>query len=331
MSVYIIAEIGINHEGNLRKAINMIAQAKKAGADAVKFQLFNPNTLSSKDSKKTKEQKKKIRKETLHDMWQRVKLTEKDLVKLKKFSNKIKIDFFCSIFDFESLDIFKRNKINRIKIASSDITDFPLLKKISNLNKVIYLSTGMADKAEINSAINILGKNKLTLMHCVSLYPCPPEKCNLNRMIELKKRFNVKVGFSDHTIGVESCISAIAMGASTIEKHFTYDKKAKGADHEISADFKELKVIVDFSKRFELIKGNGKITPSTAELKMKKFFRKSIYYKKNVNKFSKISKENIIIRRPHSGLDPVIYNKVLNKKARKKLMKNNPVKLSDIS
>ena len=329
-SPYIIAEIGINHEGSVPRALRLILSAKKAGADAVKFQLFQPETLASKDTVKTKNQKKKIKKETLFQMWKRVSLNEKKIIILKKFSKKIKIDFFCSIFDYESLKIINKTKINSIKIASSDITDLPLLREVAKTKAKIFLSTGMANLKEISAAKNIFKKNKLTILHCVSLYPCPINKTNLNRIVKLKKRFKMNIGYSDHCKGINASLTAISLGANTIEKHFTDNKKAKGSDHEISADYLDLKKIVDFAKNFETLKGLGNIEPTKVEKKMKKFFRKSIYYKKDFSKNHILKRSDILIRRPMAFYEPKHLGMIINKRLKQNVYFNAPIKKKEI-
>ena len=328
---YIIAEIGINHEGSISKAIKLIYSAKKAGADAVKFQLFEPKTLAAENTIKTKNQNKKIKKETLFQMWERVRLNQNQVLKLKQVSDKIKIDFFCSVFDHKSLEIINKLKIKSIKIASSDITDLPLLEKVSKTKKKVFLSTGMASKKEILAAKNILSNNQLTILHCVSLYPCPYKKANLNRMIKLKKIFKTRVGYSDHCEGTDASIAAITQGAEVIEKHFTYNKNAKGSDHEISADYSDLKKIVDFSKNHQKIFGNGKIEPSINEKKMRKYFRKSIYYNKNLKKNHKIVKSDLLVRRPAAEYQTKSFGKILNKILKKNVLRNTPVKKNDLN
>jgi len=330
MKPYIIAEIGINHEGSINRAFKLIDSAKKAGANAVKFQLFEPSTLATKNSKKTSSQKKLMKKETLYEMWRRVSLTANDISKLKIFSHKNKIDFFCSIFDLKSLEIVKKFNIKNIKIASSDITDEILLKEVSKIKKKIFLSTGMSNEKEIRKAIKILKKNKVILLHCVSLYPCPGKFANLNRIISLKKRFRLETGYSDHCIGINSAITAINLGAKVIEKHFTDNKKRTGADHSLSADFKDLKKIVDYANSFEKLKGSGKITPSKKESFMKKFVRKSIYYNGNFPKNYILKNKDLIIKRPFANLQPSYLNFLLNKKLKRKVSKNSPIKKSDI-
>ena len=205
-----------------------IIEAKKAGANAVKFQVFKPATLAIENSKKNKLQKKTSGKEDLSSIWKRVSLNTMSLKKLRDYSKKIKIDFICTAFDFESLELVKKLNLDAIKIASSDVTDLPLLIEISKLKKPIILSTGMSNSEEISIALNLLKNKNVSILHCVSLYPCDYSDANLNRILALKKKFKKHViGYSDHCKNFEASIYAINLGAKIIEKHFTLNKKKK--------------------------------------------------------------------------------------------------------
>ena len=320
---YIIAEIGINHEGNFNLAKKSIKSAKISGAHAVKFQLFNPKTLAQQKSIKTDSQKKRtIKKETLYQMLKRLTLNLPQLKKLKKYAKSMSLDFICSIFDEESLNLSKKIGLDAYKIASSDITDIKLLYQIKKINKPIILSTGMASHNEIKNAIKILGQQKVYLLHCVSLYPCLIDDINLNRINSLSKKFKLPIGFSDHTLGVNACLMAITMGSQIIEKHFTLNKSWIGADHELSADPKDLKIICDFSKNYKKLLGKGSIEPSNKEKKMRKFFRKSLVAKRNIEKGDKITIEDVEGRRPGNFLKAENLNKIINKKIKSKILKD---------
>ena len=267
-SPYIIAEIGINHEGNFNLAKKSIKSAKDSGADAVKLQLFNPNTLAKEKSVKTNDQKKRIsKKETLFQMLKRMSLNLNELKRLKKYAKNISLDFICSIFDEESLNLSKKIGLDAYKIASSDLTDLKLIKQIQKIDKPVILSTGMGSYNEIKTAIKILKGKKVYLLHCVSLYPCPISLINLKRMISLSRKFKLPTGYSDHSLGVNACLMALSMGSKIIEKHFTLNKNWIGADHELSADYKDMKIICDFSKNYQKLSGNGLIEPTTKEKK----------------------------------------------------------------
>ena len=323
---YIIAEIGINHNGRIKDIKKLIYSAKKSGANAVKFQLFKAETLASKNSK-LKSLYKKKKQETLYQMWKRLEISNSKLSLIKKITSKLKIDLIFSVFDDYSIDRIKKFKSKFIKVASSDITDISLLKKINSIKSAkIILSTGMSNKKEITNALKSFVNKKIILLHCVSLYPCDLKKINLKRMISLKKIFNRDIGFSDHTIGINACLLALTMGAKIIEKHFTLNKKQDGPDHILSADEKDLKIICEFSQSINEMKGKGKINPSSEELKIKKFARKGIYLKDGINKGEKIKFENLEFKRPLNNFDPSMIKKIVGKTARKKLIAGSSFK-----
>ena len=316
---YIIAEIGINHEGNYSIAKKLIIEAKKAGADAVKFQVFKPDTLAIENSKKTNFQKKTSGKENLSNIWKRVSLTFNSLRKLKNTAKKLKIDFICTPFDFDSLKQIMKLNLSAIKVASSDITDIPLLSEIAKTQKPIILSTGMSNSNEISIALKAIKTKNVAILHCVSMYPCKYKQANLKRILALKKKFNQNViGYSDHCKNFEASILALSMGAKIIEKHFTLDKNRKGLDHSLSADPNDLKVICDFAKNMNYLYGKETINVSKKEKKSKKSFRKGIYFNNHIQKNHIISNEDLIIRRPENKTKPKMYFKVIGKKAKKK-------------
>ena len=328
---YIIAEIGINHEGSIKKAIELIKSAKKAGADAVKFQAFKSETLASIDSKKSDQQKKSTyKKENLYKMWKRMEFNFFHFKKIKKICKKIRIDFLSSVFDEESYNMLSRIGVDAYKIASSDITDFKLLKLISKTKKPIILSTGMANLEEIKCALKILKKNQVFVLHCVSLYPCANSKINLLRLVKLKKILNRPIGFSDHSNGINASLAALTLGANIIEKHFTFNKRKLGSDHSISANYTDMKNICTFRNHINEMLGDGKITPSNLELKHKVLFRKSLFYKRSIKKNKKISKNDITVKRPLKGISANFYFRVINKLLKKDVKKNNPILVKDL-
>jgi len=321
---YVIAELGINHEGNYSTAKRLILEAKKAGADAVKFQVFKPSTLAVENTKKTNFQKKTSSKENLSSIWKRVCLNYHSLRKLRDLAKKLKIDFICTPFDFESLEIIKKLNLSAIKVASSDITDIPLLLEISKLKKPIIISTGMSNIKEIFKALKTINSKNIAILHCVSLYPCEYSKANLRRILALKKKFDKHiVGYSDHCKNFEASIFALNLGALVIEKHFTLNKNKAGLDHSLSADPIDLKIICDYAKNLKYLPGKEIINPSAHERKHKKFFRKGIYVNKKLFKNQVIKEENLIIRRPENETKPEMYSKLIGKKVK------NPLDLHD--
>ena len=323
---YIIAEIGINHNGNIKIAKKLIKNAKDSGANAAKFQIFEPYTLGRPKMQKNKDQKKNSSQNTsLEKMWKKVYLNEKKIKELKNFCVKNKLDFICSVFDEKSLIKVLKIGVDYIKIASSDINDLFLLRKIKSSRKKTILSTGMSNLKEIKRARKILGKN-VKILHCVSIYPCSVKSANLNRITELQKKLKMNIGYSDHTQGNDACKIAISLGAKIIEKHFTYNKKLIGADHNISADKKDLAEIVLFAKNFKKYLGDGTIEPTLKEKKNKKFFRKGIYFAKNIDKKHIINLEDINFLRPSNALDVSIYKELIGKRLKKKVIKFQEVK-----
>ena len=327
--VYIIAEIGINHDGNVNKAKKLIYSAKRAGADAVKFQVFEAETLARDSQRKTKQQKKYLKQNiSLAKMWKKMSLSFSDLKKLKNTCLRLKIDFICSVFDEISLKKVKLLNPKFIKVASSEINNFHLLNLIKKTKKKIILSTGLANDKEIRDAIKIFGK-KISLLHCVSSYPCSINIANIERMVSIKKKFKVQTGYSDHVIGNHASFIAISLGARIIEKHFTFNKKLKGGDHILSATEKDLKEIVEFANNYNTIKGSGIIKPTKSETINKKLFRKGLYYSINLNKGSKINLKNLLFARPETNIKVNEYKKFIGLKLKKDVQRFDQIKRKD--
>ena len=241
----------------------------------------------------------------------------------------MRIDFLSSAADIESAKILKSINSKAIKIASEDIINYPLLKKISKLNMMVILSTGMADQKEIERAVSILKsiKKKLIILHCVSLYPTPADKINLNRILALKERYNLPVGFSDHTIGINASLAAVVLGACVIEKHFTINKKLSGPDHMLSSDPQELTKLVNSIRQIEKMIGSKEIKPTSVEIKMRKKFRRSIVANRIIKKGTKITEKMLSLKRPGTGLHPMYLNKIIGKISNKAFYKNEKMKL----
>jgi N,N'-diacetyllegionaminate synthase len=325
-TTYIIAEIGINHDGSLQKISKLIKLAKQAGADAVKFQLFEASTLANKANKKKYKLFKKYKKETLFQMWKRLSIKKNWLKKIETLCKILKIDLGFSVFDIKSLKMINGTKYQFLKIASGDLNDHFLIKKIIDKKKYNILSTGMANEKEIKKTCKLFNKKKLTLLHCVSLYPTSIKDINLRRMIKLKE-YSESVGFSDHTIGIHASIKAITMGAKIIEKHFTYDNKADGPDHTSSANFQQLKLICQFTKSHQKMLGDGKVSPNKEETKMRIFARKSIFAKQNIKIGQNFTYKNIKCARPGTGIDASFFEKVIGKRSKSFFSKGDLIKL----
>lgn len=333
MKTTIIAEIGVNHNGSIKKALALILQAKKAGADVAKFQLFQASSLVTKNAPKAKYQKTyKNDNQKQFDLIKKLELSYKDFFKIKNFCKTKKIEFMVSVFDEYSLNFLKKLKLKIIKIPSGEITNYPLLQKIGKLKKEIILSTGMSNYIEISEAIKILvtngtKKNKITVLQCNTSYPTPLADVNLSIMNEIKKKFKVKIGFSDHTNGIEIPIAAVALGAKVIEKHFTLNKNDAGPDHRASLEPQKFEEMVHLIKNVELALGNKikKITKS--EISNLLVCRKSIVAKRKIQKGEKFSENNLTTKRPAKGMSPMKWKNIIGKKSKKIFKKDDYIKI----
>jgi len=322
--VKIIAEAGLNHNGDFKKLIKLIDIAKSVDADYVKFQLFTTeNFINQKFNHKKINYKK---------LYQRFKSLEFSLEKWKKaiqHANRIGINIFFSIFDKESYDILEKLKISLIKIPSGEINNYDLLKKINKSRKKVILSTGMSNLFEIQKALKHLNKCKVTLMHCVSEYPTLNP--NLNNIKLLQKKFKLEVGYSDHTPDVITPALSVIAGATHIEKHFTYNKKQKLGDHKFSLNPGELKIMIKNVRLAESSKGKEKKIISTKEKKLQFFARKGLYLRKNKLKGEKIKYSDLIVLRPQGSLSVDKINIIKNKKLKIDVRSLTPLKLNYFS
>ncbi len=332
---FIIAEAGVNHNGSIDLAFKLIDAAKEAGADAVKFQSFKADNLVSKKAEKADYQKKTTSEsESQYEMIKKLELDEASHIELINYSKRKKIKFLSSPFDLESIDLLKKLGLEIFKIPSGEITNLPYLRKIGRLNKQTILSTGMSDLGEIEDALNILiengtEKNKIIVLHCNTEYPTPYKDVNLKAMLTIKKAFDVEVGYSDHTPGIEIPIAAAALGAKVIEKHFTLDKNMQGPDHKASLEPIELKMMVDAIRNIEEAMGNGIKSPSPSEQKNINVARKSIVALKNINMGDLFTENNIGVKRPGNGILPKYYFELIGKKAKKRLLEGHQLKWTD--
>lgn len=329
----IIAEAGVNHNGSISLAKKLIIAAKKSGADIVKFQSFIAENLVTKSASKADYQKKTTKRaESQYAMLKKLQLNESDHHILKKFSEEKKIEFLSSPFDVEGVRFLQKLKLKRIKIPSGEITNFPLLEYIGKLKKEVILSTGMSDLKEISDALNILSENglsrkKIKLLHCNTEYPTPLDDINLKAIITMKKKFKIEVGYSDHSSSTLAPSFAVLLGASIIEKHLTLDKNMIGPDHAASLDPKEFKEMVENIRIAEASLGSGIKAPSKSELKNIPIARKSIVAKKDIKSGDLFTEKNIIPKRPGHGLNPMNWNQVIGKKAKKDFKKDEFIKI----
>ena len=327
--VFIIAEAGVNHNGDINKAIKLVNIAKKAGADAVKFQLFDINEQVSPIAKNAKYQLNATGEKKMAKMAQNYFLPWEEHIKIKKYCTKVDIEYLSSCCDKKSVDFLVHDlKCNLIKISSGEITNLLLLKHIAKKNKKIILSTGMSDLKEIKKAVYLFkDKSKLSLLHCISNYPAKDEVQNLNIINLLKKKFNLPIGFSDHTKGNISAIIAVTLGSQIIEKHFTINKNLKGPDHSMSLNPQELRDYVNKIRQTEEILGKKREEKiiSKEELIMRKIARRGIISIKDIKKGEKLTNKNIANKRPMVGIDARKFEKVLNKTSKTKIKKNTPI------
>ena len=315
MSVLIIAEAGVNHNGSLALAKELACKAKEAGADYVKYQTFNPSNMVSKFAEKAEYQKKNTgNNQSQLQMLNDLMLSYEEFVELRDYCCEIGIGFLSTAFDLESIEFLTGLGCDIWKIPSGEITNYPYLVEIAKKHQPIILSTGMSDEAEISQAVNVLkgnGAGEITLLHCTTEYPSPYEDVNLKAMCTLRDRFNLKVGYSDHTKGIEVPIAAVAMGAEIIEKHFTLDRNMEGPDHKASLEPDELKRMVDCIRNIESALGTGIKQPAESEKKNISIARKSIVACTSIKKGEILSGKNITTKRPGSGISPMKWNEVI--------------------
>ena len=328
---YIIAEIGVNHNGSITLAKKLIDEAKFAGADAVKFQTFKAEKLSKKNTPKVAYQKKSGKKNETHfEMLKRLELKDKDHLFLKKYCDKKKIDFISTAYDIDSAKFLNRLGVKIFKTASADIVDHQMHKFLSKTGKHVIISTGMSTIDEINQVVKIYkNKKNFSLLHCTSNYPCSDESINIRNLTTLKKKYKCIVGYSDHSIGNLASVASIAYGAKIIEKHLTLDKKMNGPDHFASITTVELKSLVNDIRRTEKILGSKLKKVQKEEMSMKNVSRKSLIYKTNLNMGHIVRDKDITSIRPGIGLLGNKIKLIIGKKIKKKVIKGSFVRVSD--
>ncbi len=323
MHVLIIAEAGVNHNGSVDIAKQLIDKAVEAGVDMIKFQTFKSEKLVSKSARQADYQKKNIGSsadDSQLNMLKKLELSEKDHEELIAYCQKKDIKFFSTAFDMDSIDYLHSLKMGLWKIPSGEITNYPYLKKIAQYHEPVILSTGMCELSDIEAAINALltnglKKNQITVLHCNTEYPTPYEDVNLRAMQEIKDKFGVNIGYSDHTKGIEVPIAAVALGATVIEKHFTLDRNMPGPDHKASLEPSELKVMVSSIRHIEKALGDGHKTISPSEHKNIAIARKSIVAACPIEKGELLTEQNLTVKRPGTGISPMRWEEVIGTKA----------------
>ncbi len=320
-NVLIIAEAGINHNGSLKTAHKLIDVAVDAGADVVKFQTFTAEAVVSKGAAKAAYQKETTDAgESQYEMIRKLELDKEAHIELIAYCEQKGIEFLSSPFDHKSIDLLDDIELKRFKIPSGEITNLPYLRHIGSLGKPIILSTGMATLKEVEYALNVLEesgtpKSQITVLHCNTEYPTPMEDVNLKAMLTIRNELGVNIGYSDHTLGIEVPIAAVAMGATIIEKHFTLDRKLPGPDHAASLEPNELKEMVKAIRNIEKAMGDGIKKPSPSEIKNMPIARKSIVAKTLIKKGEIFTEENLTVKRPGTGISPMEWDNVIGKVA----------------
>ena len=336
--ILIIAEAGVNHNGDITIAKKLIDAAANAEVDYVKFQTFKAETIVSPTAKKAIYQTKNIndRSDSQFQMLKKLELSHEDHLILIEYCNQKNIKFFSTAFDVDGVHYLDKLGLDRFKIPSGEMTNFPYLRAIAQKNKPIILSTGMGALGEIEEALSVLlqygaKREDITILHCNTEYPTPMEDVNLMAMITIGQAFGVKIGYSDHTLGIEVPIAATALGAIVIEKHFTLDRNLPGPDHKASLEPEELKAMVIAIRNIEkAIGGNGRKEPSLSESKNKDIARKSIHIKRNIKAGEILTESDIIALRPGDGISAMQWNKVIGKKIHIDKLENEKLNWSDL-
>jgi len=326
---FIIAEAGVNHNGDVTMAEKLIDAAKDAGADAVKFQTFKAENVVTRDAEKASYQKETThRDESQYEMIKKLELTNRDFEELFAYAQKKGIIFLSSPFDEESVNLLDKLGVPAFKLASGEITNFPLIKQIAEKGKPIVLSTGMSTLAEIDEALQFItgeGIGDIVLLHCITSYPAKVEVMNLKSMETLRHVFKLPVGLSDHTIGITIPIAAVALGACVIEKHFTLDRKLPGPDHRASLEPAKLRQMIKAIRDVESAMGDGIKKPSEQEEEIKKVTRRSIVALTDIPSGVVITKDMIGIKRPGSGIEPRYLHEVVGSISKTRIERDETV------
>lgn len=332
---FIIAEAGVNHNGNINLAKKLIDEAKKAGADAVKFQTWITEEIATESAKQATYQTTNTGlEESQYDMLKRLELSQNDFRELKLYADQKGIIFLSTPDEEKSADFLFELGIPAFKIGSGEVTNLPFLSHIAKMGKPIILSTGMADISEIKEAVKTIRKEKndeLFLLHCTTDYPCSLRDANLRAMPALAKIFKLPVGYSDHSLGIMISVMAVAMGAYIIEKHFTLDKNLPGPDHKASIDPKELKKMVECIRNCEKALGSPDKKPTPSELKNREVVRKVLVAKTDILKGTRITENILALKRAGTGILPKDIKKVIGKKAKRSIRRDNLIKFKDLS
>ena len=312
---FVIAEAGVNHNGSMEIAKQLIDKASEAGADAVKFQTFKAEKLVCKTAKKAEYQLETTdRLETQYEMLKKLELTEQTHEILMEYCDKKKIMFLSTPFERDSIKLLSKLGMQIFKVPSGEITNLPYLREIAKQKKQVILSTGMSSMEEVRAAVKVLknnGAGDITVLHCNTQYPTPVQDVNLLAMVKMREETGLAVGYSDHTQGIEIPIAAVALGAEVIEKHFTLDKNMKGPDHKASLEPQELKCMVEAIRKIEIAMGNGIKQVSESEKPNVDIVRKSIVAAADIKKGEKYTEKNLTTKRPGNGISPMRWDEMI--------------------
>ncbi len=322
--VFIIAEAGVNHNGDLELAKKLIDAAAYAKADAVKFQTFDPKTLVTKYAQRAKYQDKNIgEKESQYSMLARLKLKREYHAPLKKYAEKKGLIFMSTPFSIDDANFLFKLGVSAFKVGSTDTNNLPHLKNLAAKNLPIILSTGMSTLAEVKEAVHVIkqnGNSKIIVLHCTSNYPARMDEINLRAMLTLKKELDLEVGYSDHTVGIEVAVAAVSLGACVIEKHFTLDRSMPGPDHKASLEPNELKQMVQAIRNVSKALGSYKKKPTKSETEVAKVARKSIVAARPILAETVIRRNDLALKRPGTGLAPKYFDEIIGKTARRTVL-----------
>ncbi len=332
-SVFIIAEAGVNHNGSLEMALQLVDVAADAGADAVKFQTFTADALVSKTAQKADYQKQTTNAdESQYAMLKRLELSKEDHLAIIKRCQTRQIQFLSTPFDLSSIALLHTLGMTTYKVPSGELTNLPYLRQVATVAQQVILSTGMANLAEVEGALQVLlatglRRDQVIILHATTEYPCPIDEVNLTAMLTLKHAFSVVVGYSDHTKGIEIPVAAVAMGAKVIEKHFTLDKNLPGPDHKASLEPQELKAMVSAIRNIEMALGDGIKRPSLSEQKNMTVARKSLVASRLIKKGELLTPDNMAVKRPGTGISPMRWDDVMGRTACKDFMVDEQIEL----
>lgn len=331
MSVYIIAEAGVNHNGQLELALKLCDAAKAAGVDAVKFQTWKTENIVTAQARQAAYQTENTGiEESQYDMLKKLELSYDHFRYIQEYCKKIGIDFLSTPDEEESLAFLVSLGLPFIKVGSGEVTNIPYLRKIGSHGKPVILSTGMSNLAQVATAYDTLlkaGANGVSLLHCTTNYPCPMEEVNLRAMITLRDAFKCHVGYSDHTMGTEVPVAAVALGAEIIEKHFTLDRTMEGPDHKASLEPCELKLMVQQIRNIENALGDGIKRPNRSEAENAKVVQKSILAKRSIKMGEVLTEENLTVKRAGAGIPASLWDLVVGCYAIQDYMIDEPIKL----